>query len=178
VVPVHRGPYNAGEMAAVPPPGLDTFKPSRKSLPRALFAISFGVTVGLLELAIGFASHGVILLGGGIAFIAATGIGAVGLWVWRRNIALMAGSGWIGSSDIFGRRRYWPAAGISRILEVSVIYGKSSPAPKTRVILLSTGDKRILTINPIAWEYGVLEKLYESAGRTPQVWPDPLPRSS
>ncbi len=36
------------------------------------------------------------------------------------------------------------------------------------MILLSTADRRILTINPIAWDDGVLERLYESAGRAPE----------
>jgi hypothetical protein len=157
-----------GAMAAVPPPGLNTFRPSRKSLPRVFAVIGFGLIVGLAELTVGFASHGVIVLGGGIAFIAATCVGAVGVFVWRRNVALIAGPGWVGSSDVVGRRRYWPAAQIGRILEIPVIYGKSSPAPRNRVIFLSPADTRILTINPTAWDNGVLEKLYESAGRVPE----------
>ena len=154
-------------MAAVPP-GLNTFRPSRKSLPRVLAVLGFGVIVGLAELAIGFASHGVMVLGGGIFFIAVSIIGAAGVFVWRRNVALIAGPGWVGSSDLFGRRHYWPTAQIGRILELPVIYGKSSPAPRNRVIFLSTADTRILTINPTAWDDGVLERLYESAGRAPE----------
>jgi hypothetical protein len=155
-------------MAAIPPPGLNTFRPSRKSLPRVFAAIGFGLILGLVELAIGFSNHGVIVLGGGIAFVAVSCIGAVGVFVWRRNVALITGPGWVGSSDLLGRRRYWPAAQIGRILEVPVIYGKSSPAPRNRVIVLSTADTRILTINPTAWDDGVLERLYESASRAPE----------
>jgi hypothetical protein len=136
--------------------------------------MGFGVILGIAELTFGFASHGVIALGGGITFIALSCLGAIGYGAWRRNVALMAGPGWIGSSDFFGRRQYWPAAEINRILEVPLIYAKSSAAPRIRVIFLSTGDKRLITINPIAWGDGVLEKLYASAGRTPEVRARPV----
>jgi hypothetical protein len=91
----------------------------------------------------GFAIGAVLFLGGVVGFV----------WqrLWLSNVRLVIGQGHVGYCDILGRSRFWSSGEIARIVWLTIIYRKSS-VPGRALYVFGHDGKRLLTLNPLAWE--------------------------
>jgi hypothetical protein len=137
----------AGEFRAV--------APSARTIRNLMLLLAvLGVFGGLITL-LGLARGGIALvsnraLGYGLVLLLTAGLLFVGLSLWSANVRLLIGRGTVGYRDIFRRSRFWSHGEIDRIIDMAIIYGRSSQ-PQRGFYLFDLNGKRLLVLSQRAW---------------------------
>ena len=112
-------------------------------------------------------------LGGSVAFLIVGGGGFVFLWLWLANARLLVGNQTVGFQDFLGRRRVWRAEQVARVIDVAVIYTKQQ-RPQRGIYLIGSDGRRLLALNPRAWDADSLSRLVSATGRLLEFRDDPM----
>src|SRR5260370_27713204 len=113
----------AGEFRAV--------APSARTIGSLMILLAvLGAFGGLITL-LGVARGGTTLasnraLGYGLVLLLAAGLFFVGLSLWSANVRLLIGRGTVGYRNIFRRRRVWSPGEPAGLVDMSIIYCRSS----------------------------------------------------
>src|SRR5260370_21455210 len=129
--------------------------PSARAIRSLMILLAvLGAFGGLITL-LGVARGGTTLasnraLGYGLVLLLAAGLFFVGLSLWSANVRLLIGRGTVGYRNIFRRRRFWSPGEIARIVDMAIIYGRSSK-PQRGFYLFDLNGKRLLVLSQLSW---------------------------
>ena len=112
------------------------------------------------------AGRGGVLLGCGA-------LGVAYLALWMKNARVLVGGDTFGFQDIFGRQRTWTAADVSAVVRVTLSYGKNLGSQQA-VYVVGLDGRRLMALNPLAWDSTTIDRLARAAGKTVQVYPTPV----
>lgn len=133
--------------------------------PRIWFAVwleaAGGVLIGLLML-----RGNTYAVGLGVAFILVGAAFPAAYWLWLTNTRLLAGRGGVGYRDMLGRSRYWSAADVARVVQVTIVYYSPRSGRQIKpALLLVGGDGRcLLKVRTAQWPVDAIDAFIAGTG--------------
>lgn len=108
-----------------------------------------------------------------LIFLLLGSLGAGYFRLWLTNFRLLVGTDRFGYQDALGRSHVWYASQVGEIVDVAVIYNKSS-APRRAIYFLGLDGKTLWTIVANPWSDTALDRLIRAAGKPVNVVGAPI----
>lgn len=117
--------------------------------------------------------HSSSALGYGTLFFVLGVLGTGYFQLWLVNSRLLVGPDRFGYRDALGHDHVWHAAQVGTIIDVSIVFNRSSP-PRRVIYFLGIDGKKLLEINPASWGKAAIDRLTDAAGKPVQIHSAPV----